>query len=725
MNYDTVKERFAHGAPLSFDESFGIARVCADMLAEEQSENRGRDLIIRALEHSELLPLGTSVLWNDLVEAAGLYPYLSAELTPGSSAAVRQEYHRSPALPSYCLHREQLPLSALLEAGISVIVSAPTSFGKSLLIEEVVARRRYDNIVIIQPTLALLDETRKKLQKYRDGYNMVVSTRQQPSSGRNIFLMTAERVVEYAEFPPIDFFVIDEFYKLSLARDDERAITLNQALYRLLKMTSRFYLLGPNIQSISERFLQRYRATWYHSQYATVAVDVDPVYRSKGWGKTDPRRREALCELLATLTEPTIIYCSGPEKATSLAEDFLKFLVRKRWAAQEGTAKESAEIVEWIAENVHSQWSLADMIPHGIAFHHGHLPRHLGSSIVDAFNSLAIRWLFCTSTLIEGVNTTARNVVLFDQKKGLKPIDFFDYKNIVGRSGRMNVHFVGKVYQFHPDPKQIEMDVEVPLFEQANAPLELLVQLDKEDVDPDAVSRLDAFEHLDAELRALIRKNNGLPVEGQVQLVQELNSSVVHYHKYLAWKTFPTYEQLKTTIELCWKFLLKKTDSKAGVRTPAQLAYMTIQYTNGRSLRKLVEANLSSTYWREQEPDSNRRVQRVVLLVLGVLRQWFDFKLPKLLVAISELQAYVFRKHLLEPGNYSYYSSSLENEFLSGSLSVLMDYDVPVSAVRKLERYFSREESWTDVEARLRRLDLSRVGLLPYEIRKLRSVLGQ
>jgi hypothetical protein len=283
---------------------------------------------------------------------------------------------------------------------------------------------------------------------------------------------------------------------------------------------------------------------------------------------------------------------------------------------------------------------------------------------------------------------------------------------------------VGKVFQFHPDPRQMDMYVEVPLFEQANAPLELLVQLDREDVDPQTVHRLAAFDQLDDELRTVIKKNSGLPVEGQVQLVSEIGGSVNHYHRYLDWKTFPTYDQLKTTIELCWKFLLKKSDSKAGVRSAAQLAVMTLQYANGKSIRKVIETNLESDYWKEQEPDFDRRVQRVVLLALGVLRQWFDFKLPKLLVGISELQAYVFRQHQLEPGNYSYFSVLLENEFLSGSLSVLMDYDVPASAVRKLQRYFSGQESWEEVASRLRNFDLNRAGLLPYETRKLRSALA-
>ena len=54
-------------------------------------------------------------------------------------------------------------------------------------------------MVIIQPTLALLDETRKKYKKYSNFYNLILSTSQSPEKN-NIFLFTAERVVEYNKF---------------------------------------------------------------------------------------------------------------------------------------------------------------------------------------------------------------------------------------------------------------------------------------------------------------------------------------------------------------------------------------------------------------------------------------------------------------------------------------------------------------------------------------------
>src|SRR6185436_13598969 len=137
----------------------------------------------------------------------------------------------------------------------------------------------------------------------------------------------------------------------------------------------------------------------------------------------------------------------------------------------------NSEVVAWVEENLHDEWSLVETLPFAIGFHHGNVPRHLAGAMVDGFNGEDIRYLFCTSTLIEGVNTRARHVVLYDQRKGRKAIDYFDYKNIVGRSGRMRVHYLGHVHEFHREPKEKELEVDIPLFEQDKAPLELLVSI--------------------------------------------------------------------------------------------------------------------------------------------------------------------------------------------------------------------------------------------------------
>ena len=92
-------------------------------------------------------------MWEDLIEAVGFYPYISKYKMHMSDldARIRCEYHKSPYINGKLLHKDQKKLSNLIFSRKNVIVSAPTSFGKSLLIEEIIASNIYKNIVIIQP----------------------------------------------------------------------------------------------------------------------------------------------------------------------------------------------------------------------------------------------------------------------------------------------------------------------------------------------------------------------------------------------------------------------------------------------------------------------------------------------------------------------------------------------------------------------------------------------
>ena len=221
-SYNQAVDFLSQKKEISTEDSFDLSKYCTYLLRNNEIE--GRDLVIRIHDSWDFLPEHTKPIWNDITESAGLYPYVNPEYL-SKSALLRFEYHKSPFLEGVYLHEEQQQLSVELQSKRSLVVSAPTSFGKSLLIEEVIASKLYKQIVIIQPTLALLDETRKKLLKYKDSYKVVVSTSQEPDNEKgNIFLFTGERVVEYDKFPKIEFFVIDEFYKLSIDRDDDLSL---------------------------------------------------------------------------------------------------------------------------------------------------------------------------------------------------------------------------------------------------------------------------------------------------------------------------------------------------------------------------------------------------------------------------------------------------------------------------------------------------------------------
>ncbi|QEE51170.1 hypothetical protein FUA48_16825 [Flavobacterium alkalisoli] len=720
-NYEQTLKFIENKTSFSFEESYALASFANKLY--KNHEHEGRDIIIRLLDKEQAFNLQCKPFLNDLVELYGLYPYVD-NLSLTGSAALRYEIHKSPFLENVYLHEEQLTISTALQNNKSVVLSAPTSFGKSLLIEEIIASKKYQNIVIIQPTLALLDETRKKLSKYNDSYKIIVSTSQLPSQNLgNLFLFTGERVVEYNMFTKIDFFIIDEFYKLSLKREDDRAITLNSALHKLLKFTNKFYMLGPMIKEIPNEFKQRFELLWIPSDFRTVAVDeisMEISEKIKSREKEEIKRKE-LFELLNKIEEPTLIYCSSPKKATELAIQFVKYIENKNNFSSE---EKNSSTIEWLRENINNQWFLIDGLKKYIAIHHGAIPRHLGSTIVDLFNQGSIKYLFCTSTLIEGVNTSAKNVILFDKKKGTKDIDFFDYKNIAGRSGRMNNYYIGNVYRFEARPTQLELDVDIPIFSQDDAPLEILINLDENELKESSKSRLAQFDQFDDEFKEILKRNSSLPLEGQINILNEIESNLNNYHELLNW-TYPNYYNLKTVTKLCWDNLLKKGDNKAGIMSSDQLAVLTQKYSKYKSVKGIIEELEKEEYWVNKFEDKTERINHLSYYALNITRHWFDYKLPKWISVINDIQHYAFSKKGLAYGNYSYYASQLENGFLPPNLAALLEYDIPHSAIQKIQKELKiKDISTEDLINSFKRAGkrLEQIGLIKYEIDKINSI---
>ncbi len=713
---------------IDYENSFGLSKYCARLLRNPQSEKFGRDIIIRMQDAWEKIDNNTKPIWNDLTLAAGLYPYVDPSLLSHSSL-LRYEYHKSPYLEEVYLNEEQQILSLWLQDKQSVVVSAPTSFGKSLLIEDVIASQIYRNIVIIQPTLALLDETRKKLLKYKDRYKVVVSTSQAPSEElRNIFLFTGERVVDYDSFPPIDFFVIDEFYKLSLLRDDDRAIALNQAFDKLLRFTNKFYLLGPMIKDIPQNFKNRFNLKWYPTEFATVAVDEKNINIGGKPRERKEQKKDKLFALLAASEEQTIIYCSSPGRATNLALEYALYLNGINAKTTIPNISENDLLIEWVKENINSSWSLINALKQGIGFHHGALPRHLGSSIVDNFNSGAVRWLFCTSTLIEGVNTSAKNVILFDKEKGKEPIDFFDYKNIAGRSGRMKRHYIGNVIRFEPEPEQMELFVDIPIFNQEQAPLEVLISMDEKDIEQEVKGRLDEFNRLPKDIKEVIKSNTGISIQGQLNIIKKIEANISYYHSNLNWTSLPKkFDDLSAIIELCWDDFAGPGDrtyiENIGRLSARWLAVFTFSYINTKSISAVISSYVDDIFWTEKIPEKQKRIDTASHTILHITRHWFDYKLPKWLGVVSNLQEYVFKKHNRPFGNYLFLASSLENGFLDSNIAALMEYGIPTSALKKLIKFIDINKTPENNIVRLNQLNnkqLSDLGLMQYEVNKLR-----
>lgn len=649
-------------------DPFGLLKCISALVNTDDGSDHAREMVLRALDQQVFFEPYQQIL-DALARAVGLFPYINPE-SLDLKDSIAYEFHRPLNMPpDLVFHREQAKIYQRLLAGDSVVLSAPTSFGKSKIIDAMIASGRFENIAIIVPTLALIDETRRRLAAFSKEYK-VVTHLSQPPGNKNIFVFTAERAVAYEHLPKIDFFVIDEFYKLDPGdRDDSRAVTLSQAFYRLSKERAQFYLLGPNIDRVPPGVEGAYGCFFYQTGFGTVVSEQTRV-RDEG------DEMDRLVNLAAGLQEPTLIFCSSPSRVNTVARTFVE-----RGLGVDVPAMHSC--ADWAGRTHHPDWIFCKALIRGIGIHHGRLPRALAQYVVRSFNEGKLRYLVCTSTLIEGVNTKAKNVIIFDNQIARQKIDYFTFNNIKGRSGRMGQHFIGHVYLFHEPPQQSLPFVDFPTLTQPKTtPTSLLIQMDQSDLKPDSQARVQ--EYLDgADLPlAIVRQNAGIDPAHQVELARHISADAQRLWPSLSWRTTPNGRQFKVTCELIWKFLVRR-GRQSGVVSGWQLSVKTFQLLTDRTVSARVAEELKPGKYAAESADE--AVERV----LEFDRNWAGFDLPRLLMALSRIQEYVLTGLGLPHGDFSAFAGRIECLFTTPVVAALDEYGIPIQLGERMQRLFS------------------------------------
>src|SRR5690606_30829356 len=154
------------------------------------------------------------------------------------------------------------------------------------------------------------------------------------------------------------------------------------------------------------------------------------------------------------------------------------------------------------------------------------IPRAISQFAVKAFNEDKLQFLVCTSTLIEGVNTKAKNVIIYDNKVANEKFDFFTFNNICGRSGRMFQHFIGRVFLFHEPPTEELPLVDFPLFSQTDeVPEKLLMQMDNDDLSQKSKDRVQTLSRNGILSIKTIKANSNIEPQSQIELATDRKST--------------------------------------------------------------------------------------------------------------------------------------------------------------------------------------------------------
>jgi hypothetical protein len=703
MNSLELKSYLLNPQPDANEAFIAVQSLCALTYVYDDNSPVVQELLLYMIDKGELFKPYRAII-NSLIRKCGLFPYLEQDMLSFSDAVAHELHKFEKDNLQVVFHRQQYQIySAITEGKENIILSAPTSFGKSLIIEAIVATKNHANIVIILPTIALIDELRRCLKKYSSYYKIITHNSQQASE-KNIFLFTQERFFESQGLPKIDFFVIDEFYKLNPIATDEdnsRCYTLNKVFYRLLKETRRFYLLGPNIEGIDFKLPDGIKHRFFKTDFKTVAANIVyfPPIRKKGRLEGKIPRLIRLCK---EVYSSTLIYCYAPANATAVA------LALKN---EIDIVDSFIDFSEWLRDNYHPEWVLVKAVRKGIGLHHGKLPRAITQYCIKKFNAEAdgMKYLICTSTMIEGVNTKAKNIILYDNTIGAnKRIDYFTFNNICGRSGRMLKHYVGNIYLFHQPPQQDLPIVSPPILSQVDtSPASLLIELDSEDVSLTARGILDSYINNKYLPLYVLKKNSRFDLESQVALAKRIHENPDSLI-FLRWSGFPQRTDFLKTCQLLFQYDFLSPSRSAGFDTPEVLCSLLWQFKSNGSLGEFVKARVGIA-------TDEKMVNRSIDACLYFVRNTMAYALPNALNALDLIQTHVFNENLISPGSFSFFSGLIEHLFQDPIYSILDEYGLPMEIALKLHDIIIPYESVDEVLKRLIDYDINNSVLTDFE----------
>ena len=665
-------------------DRFQIIKEVAILIVTEESV--GQEFVLRLLSRIEDFQ-GMESMIHSLVRQVGLFPYLEEE-NLSLKDTIAYEIHRPSGFKeNFVFHHAQAEVYYTLLRGENVVLSAPTSFGKSLIIDSIIASQQHSNIFIIVPTIALIDETRKRLSKFKDSYKIITHP-SQSFSQRNIFILTQERAIEIIPDVNVDFFVIDEFYKLSPQKtDEERCHVLNQVFYMLVKKDAQFYLLGPNIEQVTTSLLDNVKFKFIKTDYKTVVSERHQVNLKNGEDSI-----ERLIDMSSSLEDPTLIFCQSPASANKVAKAFFNSNKFER-------TYENNDLADWLRSNYHSQWILPDCLEYGIGIHHGKIPRAIAQKCIKLFNEGKIKYLICTSTLIEGVNTKAKNVVVYDNKIAKTKFDYFTFNNICGRSGRMFSHFIGNIYLFHEPPVAELPLVDFPIFSQANdVPEKLLINVDIEDLNESSKRKLNKYFEQNILSQETLRKNSYIDLDKQLKLASFIQSNLNGIHNLMKWEQYPTNEQLKSACKLIWNYFVSSKKQIYGVSSGEQLHFRLNQFRGAKNIKNfiatIIEAEITQT------PDS---INNAIELAFDIQRHWINFQFPRYLMSLGDIANDIFRKNNLPLCDYSYFASLVECYFMAPYVIPMDEYGLPIQISNKIGEITKISSNIDDALEQLRR----------------------
>ncbi|KAM7297612.1 DNA polymerase theta [Ixodes scapularis] len=385
-------------------------------------------------------------------------------------------------------------LLTVLHSGRSLVYSAPTSAGKSLVAELLMLKRvleTHTKALMVLPFISLAREKLNALQEVACGIRVGgFMGQQRPPGGLaslDVAVCTIEkanglvnRMLQEGTLAQLGTVVVDEVH---LVGDPNRGYLLELMLAKLAYMARRG---GSGVQVVAmsaclgnlEALARWLDAELYRCTERPVPLrqlfkvgeelwEGPPLRLVKGPGPPLPEDPEGLLQLcLETWLEghavllfcPTRAWCEA--LALALARGARLLLARLHSGSLEATHREAAVGLKGMLEGLQLgswanswrrhrpawtlHWDAASAAPSLSTTQTPGLTTDERDVIEEAFRRGVLRALVATSTLSSGVNLPARRVVIRTPMFHGAPLDVMAYRQMAGRAGRLGMDTHGE-----------------------------------------------------------------------------------------------------------------------------------------------------------------------------------------------------------------------------------------------------------------------------------------
>ena len=671
------------------------------------------------------------------------------ELGAISAPSVTNLY-RSKVYSNNILDKTQQEVVDLFQslANRRLLVSAPTSYGKTFLMREIVFlnKERYNNILLVFPTVALLLENARMMEKFVLDHNLdykIIKTVDEiiDDNTKRIFVFTPERALQLiANYPnfKIDFFFYDEIYKIDEdycnegldEGDDEvstktlikaskmpdflnedRGKTFRIALYLLAKTVEEYYLAGPNLNK--EKFGLGMRRFIKHNNITIKEISFEPTLRISvnAYGSRIKEvlpgfvmesKHNIVCPIQSKINDKiknviayinknkygkTLLYCTSPKKAMEYSNKLVDSISYDNYVKE--YPQNFQDFIDHIKheydiDGSSEKWSLIKVLMNGFGMHHGKLPKYIQHEILDQFNKGAFDILFCTSTIVEGVNTDAQNMIILNSSKGTKKLTQFDIKNIKGRAGRYYHCFIGRVFYMNRELIEIEKsdDISLDFVTFSNKPLSSidLDSAEKVDLtDKNVQIKLERDEKTSKYLlpQTVFIKNRTVSKENQEKLINCFMKNE-EYRKLRPLLLHPV--NVENFLEYRWINKILKLFFDAGlINEYVNKKYSAVAnnyYEKG--FKGILEYELSR---------NSDDVDRAYSETFKSLRDILEHKIPKILSLFESIAQFILeqKEDYFDDFSLSNVRRYYETGVKSAIGEALSEYGFPTDAIRRIE----------------------------------------